>query len=360
MISNAEVEYKEALLEVTLLRRQPEMIKIDVGRQLILQVAIWFSLFHITLCSLQAQEALPSWREGASKKAIVDFVERVTTAGSADFVPPEQRIAVFDNDGTLWSEQPMYVQMAFALDRVKILAEKKPELLDNKMFKAIVTHDREALKQISERDVLELVMETHANMSTAEFDQIVKDWITTAKHPVYKKPYTECVYVPMLELLKYLRAKQFKTFIVSGGGIDFMRPWVETVYGVPPEQVIGSSVKLRYELRGTEPVIMRLPEIDFIDDKSGKPVGIQRHIGRRPILAFGNSDGDYEMLQYTTSGAKTALGVLIHHTDSKREVAYDRESHFGKLNRGLDDAATNGWVVVDMQQDWEQVFSFQR
>lgn len=360
MISNAEVEYKEAILEVTLQQRQPKMSKFSVGRQLILQVAIQFSLLLMSLCSLQAQEALPSWREGASKKAIVDFVERVTTAGNADFVPPEQRIAVFDNDGTLWSEQPMYVQMAFALDRVKILAEKKPELLDNKMFKAIVAHDREALKQINERDVMELVMETHANMSTAEFDQIAKDWITAAKHPVYKKPYTECVYVPMVELLKYLRAKQFKTFIVSGGGIDFMRPWVETVYGVPPEQVIGSSVKLRYELRGTEPIITRLPEIDFIDDKSGKPVGIQRHIGRRPILAFGNSDGDYEMLQYTTSGAKTALGVLIHHTDSKREVAYDRESHFGKLNRGLDDAATNGWVVVDMQHDWEQVFSFQR
>lgn len=336
------------------------MCKFNVARQLILQVAIWFGVFHISLCSLQAQEALPSWREGASKKAIVDFVERVTTAGSADFVPPEQRIAVFDNDGTLWSEQPMYVQMAFALERVKNVAEKKPELLENKMYKAIAAHDQEALKQINERDVMELVMETHANMSTAEFDQIVKDWIATARHPVYKKPYTECVYVPMVELLKYLRTKQFKTFIVSGGGIDFMRPWVETVYGVPPEQVIGSSVKLRYEMRGTEPVIMRLPEIDFVDDKSGKPLGIQRHIGRQPILAFGNSDGDYEMLQYTTSGAKTALGVLVHHTDSTREVAYDRQSHFGKLNRGLDDAAKNGWIIVDMQQDWANVFSFQR
>lgn len=336
------------------------MCKFNVARQLILQVAIWLSVFHISLCSLQAQEALPGWREGASKKAIVDFVERVTTAGSADFVPPEQRIAVFDNDGTLWSEQPMYVQMAFALDRVKIVAEKKPELLDNKMYKAIAAHDREALKQINERDVMQLVMETHANMSTAEFDQIVKDWIATARHPVYKKPYTECVYVPMVELLKYLRAKHFKTFIVSGGGIDFMRPWVETVYGVPPEQVIGSSVKLRYEMRGTEPVIMRLPEIDFVDDKSGKPLGIQRHIGRQPILAFGNSDGDYEMLQYVTAGKKPSLGVLLHHTDAEREVAYDRASHFGKLNRGLDDAATNGWVIVDMQQDWANVFSFQR
>lgn len=314
----------------------------------------------ISLSVLQSQDPLPTWHGGNTKQAIVQFVEKVTTPGSAEFVPPEQRVAVFDNDGTLWSEQPMYVQLAFALDRVKVLANERPELLEKNLFRAIATGDHEYLRKISEREVVELVIETHANMSTDEFDKIVKDWIVTAEHPVYRRPYKECVYMPMVELLEYLRSKQFKTFIVSGGGIDFMRPWVESVYGIPPEQVIGSSVKLRYQLRDAEPVIMRLPEIDFVDDKSGKPVGIQRHIGRRPILAFGNSDGDYEMLQYTTSGAGTRLGVLIHHTDAKREVAYDRQSHFGRLNRGLDDAAKNGWIIVDMQRDWEQVFSFQR
>lgn len=329
-------------------------------RQLILQVTLLVMLGLNLQYPSVAQEALASWRDGETKAAILGFVERVTTPGTPDFLPPEQRVAVFDNDGTLWSEQPMYVQMAFALDRIKVMAKEKPDLLNKKLFQAIVDNDREALSKISERDVLDLVIETHANMSTAEFEQIVKDWLATTKHPVYQRPYTECVYAPMVELLSYLRAKQFKTYIVSGGGIDFMRPWVESVYGIPPEQVIGSSVKMRYELRGTEPVIMRLPEIDFIDDKSGKPIGIQRHIGRRPILAFGNSDGDYEMLQYTTSGQKLALGVLIHHTDAKREFAYDRQSHMGRLNRGLDDAPQNGWLVVDMQRDWELVFSPQR
>lgn len=329
-------------------------------RQLILQVTLLVMLGLNLQYPSVAQDALASWRDGETKAAILGFVERVTTPGTPDFLPPEQRVAVFDNDGTLWSEQPMYVQMAFALDRIKVMAKENPDLLNKKLFQAIVDNDRDALSKISERDVLDLVIETHANMSTAEFEQIVKDWLATAKHPVYQRPYTECVYAPMVELLSYLRAKQFKTYIVSGGGIDFMRPWVESVYGIPPEQVIGSSVKMRYELRGTEPVILRLPEIDFIDDKSGKPIGIQRHIGRRPILAFGNSDGDYEMLQYTTSGQKLALGVLIHHTDAKREVAYDRQSHMGRLNRGLDDAPQNGWLVVDMQRDWELVFSPQR
>jgi hypothetical protein len=253
----------------------------------------------------------------------------------------------------------MYVQMAFVLDRAKLLAEKRPELLNKKSIRAIVDGDRSYLSQLTESEIVELVVETHANMSTDEFDKIVKDWIATAKHPVYQRPYTECVYVPMVELLEYLRAKEFKTFIVSGGGIDFMRPWVESVYGIPPEQVIGSQGKLRYELRESVPTIMRLPGIDFVDDKGGKPVGIQRHIGRRPILAFGNSDGDYEMLEYVTAGKGTVLGLLLHHTDAKREVAYDRDSHFGRLSRGLDDAATKGWQIVDMQRDWAEVFSFQ-
>jgi phosphoglycolate phosphatase-like HAD superfamily hydrolase len=308
---------------------------------------------------LRGQDPLPSWREGQAKEAILKFVERVSNTGTEDYVPPEQRIAVFDNDGTLWSEQPMYVQMAFVLDRAKLLAEKRPELLNKKSIRAIVDGDRSYLSQLTESEIVELVVETHANMSTDEFDKIVKDWIATAKHPVYQRPYTECVYVPMVELLEYLRAKEFKTFIVSGGGIDFMRPWVESVYGIPPEQVIGSQGKLRYELRESVPTIMRLPGIDFVDDKGGKPVGIQRHIGRRPILAFGNSDGDYEMLEYVTAGKGTVLGLLLHHTDAKREVAYDRDSHFGRLSRGLDDAATKGWQIVDMQRDWAEVFSFQ-
>jgi hypothetical protein len=329
--------------------------------QLVVQVAFLGMILQPN-CEhlLRAQDPLPSWRESESKEAILKFVERVTSTGTADFVPPEQRIAVFDNDGTLWSEQPMYVQMAFVLDRVKLLVKERPELLDKKSFQAIVSGDREYLNQLKESEIVELVIETHANMSTDEFNKIVKDWIATARHPVYQRPYTECVYVPMVELLQYLRAKQFKTFIVSGGGIDFMRPWVESVYGIPPEQVIGSQGKMRYELRDSIPTIMRLPGIDFVDDKGGKPVGIQRHIGRRPILAFGNSDGDYEMLEYVTAAKGPTLGMLVHHTDAKREVAYDRESHFGRLSRGLDDAANKGWLIIDMQRDWEQVFVFQR
>lgn len=329
--------------------------------RLVLQVVFLASLLH-PKCEnlLRGQDPLPSWREGQSKEAILKFVERVSNTGTEDYVPPEQRIAVFDNDGTLWSEQPMYVQMAFVLDRAKLLAEKRPELLNKKSIRAIVDGDRSYLSRLTESEIVELVVETHANMSTDEFDKIVKDWIATAKHPVYQRPYTECVYVPMVELLEYLRAKEFKTFIVSGGGIDFMRPWVESVYGIPPEQVIGSQGKLRYELRESVPTIMRLPGIDFVDDKGGKPVGIQRHIGRRPILAFGNSDGDYEMLEYVTAGKTPVLGLLLHHTDAKREVAYDRDSHFGRLSRGLDDAAIKGWQIVDIQRDWAEVFSFQR
>lgn len=328
--------------------------------KLVLQVGIALYCWVVRSGLIFAQAPLPDWRDGVSKQAIVKFVESVARPGSANFLPTEQRIAVFDNDGTLWSEQPMYVQLAFAIDRVKISVKERPDLLEKKIFQAIVTGDKEYLTKINERDVAELIMETHAHTTTDEFETIVKNWLASAKHPIYKRPYTECVYVPMIELLDYLRAKQFKIFIVSGGGIDFMRPWVESVYGIPPEQVIGSSVKMRYEIDEKGPRIVRLPEIDFVDDKGGKPVGIQRHIGRRPILAVGNSDGDYEMLQYVTAGNKTSLGVLIHHTDATREVAYDRVSHFGKLNRGLDDAAQNRWIVVDIERDWEKVFSFLR
>jgi len=318
-------------------------------------VISWLTLLWLASFSL-AQQALPSWNEGKTREAIEAFVQRVTTPGSPDFVPPAERIAVFDNDGTLWSEQPMYVQLAFALDRVKALAPEHPEWKDRAPFNAVLTGDLKALGAAGERGLMELVLATHAGMTADEFDQVVKDWIATAKHPVYQRPYTECVYQPMRELLDYLRAHEFKTFIVSGGGIEFMRPWAEAVYGIPPEQVIGSSVKLKYEVRDGRPVLLRLPEIDFIDDKAGKPVGIHRQIGRRPILAVGNSDGDYEMLEYTTAGSGPRLGLIVHHTDDQRETAYDRQSHFGRLDKALDAAADRGWTLIDMRQDWKQVF----
>lgn len=315
----------------------------------------WLAVLCLTSLSL-AQQSLPSWNDGKTRQAIEAFVERVTTPGSADFVPPAERIAVFDNDGTLWSEQPMYVQLAFALDRVKAMAAEHPEWKDRAPFNAVLTGDLKALAAAGERGLMELLLATHAGMTAEQFEQIVKDWIATAKHPVYQRPYTECVYQPMRELLQYLRAHEFKTYIVSGGGIEFMRPWSEAVYGIPPEQVIGSSIKLGYELREGRPVLVRLPEIDFIDDKAGKPVGIHRQIGRRPIFAAGNSDGDFEMLEYTTTGAGARFALLLHHTDSQRETAYDRQSHFGKLDKALDAASQQGWTVIDMKQDWKQVF----
>ncbi|MFN5322835.1 MAG: HAD family hydrolase [Planctomycetota bacterium] len=304
-----------------------------------------------------AQQSLPSWNDGAARQAIESFVERVTTPGSADFVAPAERIAVFDNDGTLWSEQPMYVQLAFALDRVKALAAEHPEWKEQAPFKAVLAGDLKGVAATGERGLMELVMATHAGMTTEEFERIVKEWLSTARHPVYQRPYTECVYQPMRELLEYLRAHQFKTYIVSGGGIEFMRPWAEAVYGIPPEQVIGSSIKLKYEVREGRPVLVRLPEVDFIDDKAGKPVGIHRLIGRRPIFAAGNSDGDYEMLEYTTAGSGPRLGVIVHHTDAEREVAYDRASVFGRLDRGLNDAPGKGWILINMKQDWRAVFA---
>ncbi|WYJ44164.1 HAD family hydrolase [Bradyrhizobium sp. 2S1] len=302
---------------------------------------------------------LPSWNEGPTKASIVDFVERVTEDGGSYFVPRDQRIATFDNDGTLWIEQPMYVQLAFALDRVKVLAPMHPEWKDKQPFAAVLNGDLKALAAFGEKGVAELVAVTHAGMTTAEFEKIVIDWLATARDDRFKRPYTELVYQPMLELLAYLRANGFKTFIVSGGGVEFMRPWTETIYGVPPEQVVGSSIKTRYEMRDSTPVLFRLPEIDFIDDKKGKPIGINSHIGRRPIAAFGNSDGDLEMLQWTTLGVNGArFGLIVHHTDVEREYAYDRQSHFGKLDVALDAAALNRWTVVDMKKDWKRIFPF--
>ncbi|MGY3392980.1 hypothetical protein ACVWW6_005571 [Bradyrhizobium sp. USDA 3311] len=302
---------------------------------------------------------LPSWKEGPTKASIVDFVARVTENGGPYFVPPDQRIATFDNDGTLWIEQPMYVQLAFALDRVKVLAPMHPEWKDKQPFAAVLNGDLKALAAFGEKGVAELLAVTHAGMTTAEFEKIVTDWLATARDGRFKRPYTELVYQPMLELLAYLRTNGFKTFIVSGGGVEFMRPWTEAIYGVPPEQVVGSSIKTRYEMRDSTPVLFRLPDIDFIDDKAGKPIGINSHIGRRPIAAFGNSDGDLEMLQWATLGTSGArFGLIVHHTDAEREYAYDRQSHFGKLDVALDAAALNRWTVVDMKNDWKSIFSF--
>ena len=301
-------------------------------------------------------DQLSSWNDGAAKQAIVGFVDRVTDPASPDFVSEPERIAVFDNDGTLWAEQPVYFQLLFAIDRVKTLASEHPEWATRQPFQAVLEGDMEALAAGGERGLLELVMATHAGMTTAEFEAVVGDWLAIARHPTTGKPYTEMVYQPMLELLDYLRDNGFKTFIVSGGGIEFKRPWTEAVYGIPPEQVVGSSITTEYEVRDGMPVLVRLPELNFIDDTEGKPVGINAHIGRRPIDAFGNSDGDFQMLEWTTAGDGARLGVLVHHTDDEREWAYDRDSHIGRLDSGLDEAADRGWIAVDMKQDWKTVF----
>ena len=305
---------------------------------------------------LTLADMLPSWRDTATRRAIVDFVEATTTPTSPQYVPPAERIAVFDNDGTLWSEQPAYFQLLFAVDRVRALAPQHPEWKDEEPFKSVLAGDMAAVAAGGEHAILELVMATHADNTAEEFEAIVKDWIATARHPQTGRPFDQMIYAPMRELLDYLRANGYKTFIVSGGGVEFMRAFAERTYGIPPEQVIGSSIETRYEVRDGKPVIMRLPKIDFIDDKAGKPVGIHKHIGRRPVMAFGNSDGDFQMLEWTTSGAGPRLGALVHHTDAEREYAYDRKSSVGKLDRGLDEAAKHGWLLIDMKLDWGQVY----
>jgi len=306
--------------------------------------------------SVLAADPLPSWNDTASKRAIIAFVEKVTKAGSPDFVPVPERIAVFDNDGTLWAEQPMYFQLFFAIDRIKILAPQHPEWNDKEPFASLLKGDVKTALAGGEHALAEIVMATHAGLTTEEFEKIVTDWITTAKHPTTGKLFTEMVYQPMLELLSYLRANAFKTFIVSGGGIEFMRPWTEKVYGIPPEQVIGSSGGLKYDLRDGKPVLIKLPEIAHNDDKDGKPVGIQRHIGRRPIFAAGNSDGDLQMLQWTAANTRPSLCLYIHHTDPQREWAYDRKSHIGKLDKGLDEATAKRWTVTSMKDDWRVIY----
>jgi phosphoserine phosphatase len=303
-----------------------------------------------------ADDPLPSWREGKAKAAIVDFVAAVTAEGGPEFVPAEERVAVFDNDGTLWVEQPMYTQLAFALDRVKALAPQHPEWKDEQPFKAVLENDHKALAAGGIEAAVKIVMATHAGMTIGQFAGIVDDWMETARHPRFARPYTDLAYKPMLEVLAYLRANGFKTFIVSGGGIEFMRPWTEEIYGVPPEQVVGSAIKTRFERRDGEPVLVRLPEVFFIDDKAGKPVGINTHIGRRPIAAFGNSDGDLEMLQWTTAAPGRRLGLIVRHDDAEREYSYGRDSHVGRLDKALDLAPAEGWTVASMKGDWKVVF----
>lgn len=305
--------------------------------------------------ALHAADPLPSWNDTAPKQSITAFVGKVTKPGSPDFVPVAERISVFDNDGTLWSEQPMYFQAFFVFDRIKALAPEHPEWKEKEPFASVIKGDVKAALAGGERSLLEMAMATHAGMTTEEFERIVSAWITTAKHPKTGRLYTDMVYQPMIELLAYLRSNGFKTFIVSGGGIEFMRPWAEKAYGIPPEQVIGSSIRTRYEARDGKPVIVRLPELNFIDDKAGKPVAIQQHIGRRPLMAFGNSDGDFEMLDWTTSGSGTRFSMIVHHDDAEREWAYDRESHVGKLDKALDEAPKRGWVLVSMKNDWKVI-----
>jgi hypothetical protein len=306
-------------------------------------------------------DPLPSWNDGSSKKSIIDFITKTTREGSPDFIPVTDRIACFDNDGTLWSEQPQYFQFFFMIDRINALAPLHPEWKQTQPFKAVLEGDLKTALSGGNRAFTDMLYATHAGTTTDEFEKVVKDWIATAKHPVSHRPYTDMVYEPMLELLDFLRDNGYKTFIVSGGEIDFMRPWTESVYGIPPEQVVGTSLKETYELRNGIPVIVLQPELSFYDDKAGKPVGIQQHIGRRPVFAAGNSDGDYEMLQWTsTVTGYPRFGMIIHHTDSVREWSYDRTSFIGHLEKGLDDAEKYNWLIVDMKNDWEVIYPFEK
>ena len=334
----------------------------SIARRVLLLLVLVGNLCGLPCGTSRAQtDPLPSWNEGAAKKSITEFVARVTAQGGADFVPIEQRIATFDNDGTLWCEQPAYFQVVFAFDRIKAMAPQHPKWRTTEPFKAILEKDMKALAASGEKGLLQIVEATHAGITTDEFSRAVAEWTVSARHPRFNRPYTELVYQPMLELLSYLRANGFKTFVVSGGGVEFMRPWMEKVYGIPPEQVVGSSgvVKLQMDANGT-PSLLKTTKIEFVDDGPGKPVGINRFIGRRPIFAFGNSDGDLQMLQWTRAGDGIRFVGLVHHTDAEREYAYDRESKIGKLDKALDEANAKSWSVVDMKRDWRVIFPFEK
>jgi len=312
-----------------------------------------FVAFGASGCAvLSPADPLPSWADGPARQAILDFVGDVTREGSPNYVPPAQRIATFDNDGTLWVEQPMYTQFAFMIDQVKAAAPRNPQWQDNPVYKALAANDLKGALAQGEKPLLELLVQANSGMSIDEYDRTVRQWFATARHPTLKRPYVEAVYLPQLELMKYLRAKGFKTFIVSGGTMEVMRPWSQEVYGIPPDQVVGSSQAIAYDGKA----LMRQPRMDFIDDGPGKPVGIYMHIGQQPILAFGNSDGDLQMLQYTTSGPGRRLGLIVHHDDGEREFAYDRQSPVGKLDKALDEAPRRNWIVVSMKKDWKQIF----
>jgi phosphoserine phosphatase len=317
------------------------------------------SLFFVLVAAVAFAQPLPSWNDGPAKQAILKFVADVTTPGVPSFVAVEDRIAVFDNDGTLWAEQPLYFQLLFMLDQVRAAAPKHPEWKDNATFKALMARDYAALAAMGHKPVLQLIAQANTGMTTAEYERTIRDWLEKSRHPKFQRPYTDLVYVPMQELLAYLRANGFKTFIVSGGGIEFMRPWAEKAYGIPPEQIVGSIAETKFGIVDGQPVLTRLPKIAFVDDGPGKPVGIYRAIGRQPILAFGNSDGDWQMLQWTAAGKGSRFMGLVHHTDAEREYAYDRKSRIGKLDKAWDDAVAKGWTVVDMKKDWKKVFAFQ-
>ena len=329
-------------------------------------IGLWMLLLLLsaTVTPGRAADPLPSWNDGNTKQAVLAFVKKVTTPGSPDFVPPAERIAAFDNDGTLWPSHPMYAQFAFALDRIKTLAPQHPEWKTRQPFKAVLENDLEALSETGEKGLVELVMASHAGMSTTRFEAIVTDWVLKASHPRFKRPYTQLAYQPMLELLSFLRDKGFKTYIVSGGG-EFMRPWTEKVYGIPPEQVLGSTIRTKYEVKDGKPVLMRLPKIDFIDDKAGKPLGINKFIGRRPVAAFGNSAGDRQMLEWTGAGGGARLMMLVFHDDAEREYAYGPakglpDTKFGTFPQSLmDEAKEKGWIVISMKNDWARIFSFE-
>ena len=318
--------------------------------------AIGFGAFAAISAAHAQEDPLPSWNDGANKQAIIDFVTAVTTEGGADFVAVGDRIATFDNDGTLWSEQPMYVQLAFALDEIKAMAPDHPEWKTTEPYKSVLDGNMSGLVASGKEGLEKIIAVTHTGMTTDQFEQTVSAWIATAKNPKTDKLDTEMIFEPMVEVIDYLKANDFDVYIVSGGGIEFMRPWTEKTYGIPPENVVGSSVKLKYEVTDNGPVLMREAEIDFIDDGPGKPVGIQKFIGKRPIAAFGNSDGDYQMLQWTTTAPGKRLGMIVHHDDAAREFAYDRDSHFGKLDKAMDDASKEGWHLISMKDDWKQIF----
>jgi phosphoglycolate phosphatase-like HAD superfamily hydrolase len=318
--------------------------------------SIFLSLLLIFSGSALAQDPLPAWNDGPSKKAIIRFVQETTRPSSTQFIPPEERIAVFDNDGTLWSEQPLYVQLAFAIDRIKTLAPQNPQWKTQQPFKAVLENDIQTIKASGQKGLFELIAATHAGMSTEAFQVIVSDWLKTARHPISNRPYTEMIYQPMIELLAYLRSNGYTNYIVSGGGTEFMRPWTQKAYGIPPERIIGSTIKSKFvEVNGQHRII-GLPELEWINDGPNKPLAIQHQIGRRPVIAFGNSDGDQDMLLWTTGAPGPRLGGIIHHTDGTREVAYDRKSAIGKLNTALDLAQKNNWIVVDMKKDWRTIF----